>query len=264
MLGWILGMMAGRAAGVVRTIVTVVCVMAAIYVLPPYIEPVIGPAIRQQTSPGAGEEIEAALLAQPVLAAYAEARPEVVPELRSRIEAAWQRGGRDAATLEAAEAGRELGARAVAEFAPYAGDAELIGFYRETYRVGRQLQGQPRICYSMFFGQINPSAVSIEDMARIDQYADMSALENVMTVLVRHAGDEIVEFDRARAEAAQAQVGMTVGSEFDSTDFRFFFGTSPEADEDYATACAVMLRLMEATLDHEDAALIIRIGMTQN
>lgn len=264
LLGWMLGALAGKSAGIVRTLVTVVCVVGAIYFLPPYIEPVIGPAIRQQTNPDMGDEIEAALLGQPLVAAYVEARPEALPELRNRIEAAWQRGGEAAAQREAAEAGRELGSRAVAEFAPYAGDTELIGFYRETYRVGRQVQSQPRVCYSMFYGEINPSAVSIEDMARIDQYADTGPLENVMTVLVRNASEEIVEFDRARAEAAQAEVGMTVGSEFPNTDFRFFFGASPETDEDYATACTVMLRLMEVTLDHEDAALVIRVGMTQN
>lgn len=264
LLGWVLGMMAGKAAGVVRTLVTAVCVVAAIYVLPPYIEPVIGPSIRQQTNPGAGDEIEAALLAQPVLAAYAEARPEAVPLMRSRIEAAWERGGQNAATREAAEAGREWGARAVAEFAPYSSDETLIAFYRETYRIGRQLQARPPICYAMFFSEINPSAVSVEQMVEIEQFADVNGLANIMTVMIRNAEDEVVDFDRARAEAAQASIGMSVGSEFENTDFRFFFGVSPETDEDYATACAVMLRLMEATLDHEDAALVIRIGMTQN
>ena len=264
LLGWGIGSFFGKKGGMVRLVATVVCAVIAMNFLPRFIEPAIGPYIRQQTNPDMGEEIEAALLNQPLVAAYVEARPDALPELRSRIEAAWQRGGEEAAQREAAEAGRELGSRAVAEFAPYAGDSELIGFYRETYRVGRQVQSQPRVCYSMFYGEINPSAVSIEDMARIDQYADTGPLENVMTVLVRNAGDEIVEFDRARAETAQAQVGMTVGSEFPNTDFRFFFGVAPESDEDYATACTVMLRLMEVTLDHEDAALVIRVGMTQN
>ena len=264
LLGWGIGSFFGKNGGMIRLVATVVCVVIAMNALPRFIEPVIGPYIRQQTNPDMGEEIEAALLGQPLVAAYVEARPEALPQLRSRIEAAWQRGGEGAAQREAAEAGRELGSRAVAEFAPYAGDTELIGFYRETYRVGRQVQSQPRVCYSMFYGEINPSAVSIEDMARIDQYADTGPLENVMTVLVRNAGDEIVEFDRARAETAQAEVGMTVGSEFPNTDFRFFFGVAPETDEDYATACAVMLRLMEVTLDHEDAALVVRVGMTQN
>lgn len=264
LLGWAIGSFFGKKGGMVRLVATVVCAVLAMNFLPRFIEPVIGPYIRQQSSPDMGEEIEAALMNQPLIAAYVEARPEALPELRNRIEAAWQRGGEAAAQREAAEAGREVGSRAVAEFAPYAGDAELIGFYRETYRVGRQVQSQPRVCYSMFYGEINPSAVSIEDMARIDQYADTGPLENVMTVLVRNASAEIVEFDRARAEAAQAEVGMTVGSEFPNTDFRFFFGVSPETDEDYATACTLMLRLMELTLEHEDAALVVRAGMTQN
>ena len=264
LLGWGIGSFFGKNGGMVRLLATVVCAVIAMNFLPRFIEPVIGPYIRQQSNPDMGQEIEAALMNQPLIAAYVEVRPEALPQLRSRIEAAWQRGGEEVAQREAAEAGRELGSRAVAEFAPYAADAELIGFYRETYRVGRQVQSQPRVCYSMFYGEINPSAVSIEDMARIEQYADTGPLENVMTVLVRNAGDEIVEFDRARAETAQAQVGTTVGSEFPNTDFRYFFGVSPETDEDYATACAVMLRLMEVTLDHEDAALVIRVGMTQN
>ena len=93
LLGWGIGSFFGKKGGMVRLVATVVCAVIAMNFLPRFIEPAIGPYIRQQTNPDMGEEIEAALLNQPLVAAYVEARPEALPELRSRIEAAWQRGG---------------------------------------------------------------------------------------------------------------------------------------------------------------------------
>jgi len=263
--GSLLGWLFSKKASILVQSLTVAGAVLGYSVLPPLIEPVIGPPIREVLGPPWElAEVSEELRRHEFFAVMFERNPELEDEFLRTITAAYQSGGADAVYPAGFTWGSDNVAVLFEEYAPYARDEDLRAWLEEMASVlNTLLDGDPFVCYDFMYGAQMGHPLDQDSLPEELQAELIRFLDEVMTPMIRHADDTVEYVTTDDDQAAFLALAVELVSDLGVDRVKFVQSVRPESEIDARAVCRASAGLFANIAEHPRAPQIARIMLSQ-